>query len=333
MKLSICIPNYNKPECLNNCLNSILKANENIKFEFEICISDNCSDSNIKEVIKPYKKILNINFNKNNKNLGLGANILKVVEMAKGKFVWIIGNDDLLLPFALQKIDSLIQTNEDVDFFYINSFNLKSDFVFKSSQPFDTKDLPQQMNKFSKKEESKKVNFLDLIHPEISYDFLLGIFLSVFNRQKWKDNLKIIDQKLIKDTRTYSTFENTCPHVKIFASAFSNSKAFFQAEPLSVNLQGQREWKDLYPFIEIIRIPEILEFYRKNGLSFFRYFYCKNFALRNFVNYLVKIILMGEKGGSKFIDFRKHILKNLFYPNTYLSTFYFVFRKLNFKKI
>ena len=122
MKLSICIPNYNKPECLNNCLNSILKASENIQFEFEICISDNCSDSNIKEVIKPYEKFLNINFNKNDKNLGLGANILKVVEMAKGKFVWIIGNDDLLLPFALQKIDSLIQTNKDVDFFYINSY-------------------------------------------------------------------------------------------------------------------------------------------------------------------------------------------------------------------
>ena len=60
MKLSICIPNYNKPECLNNCLNSILKASENIQFEFEICISDNCSDSNIKEVIKPYEKFLNI---------------------------------------------------------------------------------------------------------------------------------------------------------------------------------------------------------------------------------------------------------------------------------
>ena len=109
MKLSICIPNYNKPECLNNCLNSILKASENIQFKFEICISDNCSESNIKEVIKPYEKNLNIKFNKNNKNLGMGANILKVVEMAKGKFVWIIGNDDLLLPFALQKIDSLMQ--------------------------------------------------------------------------------------------------------------------------------------------------------------------------------------------------------------------------------
>jgi len=62
--LSICIPNYNRPKSLNNCLNSIHIASKNTKFEFEICISDNCSDSNIKKIIKPYEKILNIKFNK-----------------------------------------------------------------------------------------------------------------------------------------------------------------------------------------------------------------------------------------------------------------------------
>ena len=194
MILSICIPNYNKPECLDNCLNSILIASKNTKFKFEICISDNSSDYDIKKIMEPYEKILNIKFNKNDKNLGLGANILKVVSMAEGKFVWIIGNDDLLLPLALQKINNLIENNLDIDYFYINSFNLNSDFVFKFTQPFDTKNLPQQMSKFSKKKESEKTNFLDLVHPSISYDFMLGIFLSVFNRQKWVDNLKIIDQ-------------------------------------------------------------------------------------------------------------------------------------------
>ena len=132
-------------------LHQSLIAKKNYDFKFEVCISDNCSDSDIKEIVKSYDNVLNIKFNKNKKNLGLGANILKVVSMAEGKFVWIIGNDDLLLPIALQKINDLIETNLDVDYFYINSFNLNSDFVFNFAQPFDTKDLPQQMNKFSKK--------------------------------------------------------------------------------------------------------------------------------------------------------------------------------------
>jgi len=34
MILSICIPNYNRPKSLNNCLNSIHIASKNTKFEF-----------------------------------------------------------------------------------------------------------------------------------------------------------------------------------------------------------------------------------------------------------------------------------------------------------
>ena len=65
---------------------------------------------------------------------------------------------------------------------------------------------------------------------------------------------------------TFSTFENTCPHIKIFSKAFAKSKAFFYADGLSVNLSGQREWSNLYPFVESIRIPEALDHYFKFGL-------------------------------------------------------------------
>ena len=100
MLLSICIPTYNRPESLINCLNSIVKqGNKNL----EICISDNCSKINIKKLIQPFKKRLNIQFNKNKKNLGFALNLLKVSEMAKGDFIWFLGDDDLLMPDAIKK--------------------------------------------------------------------------------------------------------------------------------------------------------------------------------------------------------------------------------------
>ena len=328
MLLSICIPTYKREECLNNCLNSIRKASENINFDFEVCVSDNCSGLATETVIKSYENYFNIKFSKNDENLGFGVNTLNSVSMAQGEFVWIIGNDDLLVPSALQKIGDLLKSNENIDYFYINSFHLSSNYVFKYTQPFDTNNLPQKMTRFSMKKNSGKINFLDLINPNTSFDFLLGIFLSVFRRRKWVDNLNVIDQKLIKDKRTWSNEHNTFPHIKIFASAFCKSKAYFYAEPLSVNLYGEREWDDLYPFIEIIRIPESLDAYRKNGLKITSYLYCKNFAFRNFANYLVKIILSGKKGGLEYINFNKHILKNIFYPNIYLSIIYFLLRKI-----
>ena len=143
----------------------------------------------------------------------------------------------------------------------------------------------------------------------------------------WKENLHVIDKKLIKDPRLWSCFENTCFFIKVFCEAFSNSKAYFCAKPLSVNLLGIREWNDLYPLVEIVRMPETLDYYRSKGLNFYQYVYSKNYTLRNFFNYFFKIIINGKSMGLEYVNFRKHFFPNLIYPNAWLSIFYFIFRK------
>jgi len=78
----------------------------------------------VESIINTYNNKLNINYNKNSKNLGHAKNFLKSVSMAKGDYVWPLGNDDLLLPNTLKKLYEIIQLNNDVDFFFFNSFNL-----------------------------------------------------------------------------------------------------------------------------------------------------------------------------------------------------------------
>ena len=39
-----------------------------------------------------------------------------------------------------------------------------------------------------------KLNFFDLIDYRLSSDFLFGMFLSVFRRKKWDQNLHVIDK-------------------------------------------------------------------------------------------------------------------------------------------
>jgi glycosyltransferase involved in cell wall biosynthesis len=51
MLLSICIPNYKREECLNNCLNSIYIAKKNFNLPFEVCISDNNSGIKTEKII------------------------------------------------------------------------------------------------------------------------------------------------------------------------------------------------------------------------------------------------------------------------------------------
>ena len=330
MLLSICIPTYNRSQCLHNCLNSILIAKKNNNIKFEVCVSDNGSKDKIDYLIKFYKKKINIKFNRFKENRGFAINMLKTISMAKGEFVWVIGNDDLLLPNTFEKLNHLLNKNSKIDFFYINSYHLSSQFLEKFSKPFNTKNLPKIMQRFSLKEKNEFLDFWDLINPKVSYDFLLGIFLTIFRREMFMKNMNVINQDLIKDKRLWSNFDNTAPHTKIFANAFSKSKAYFYAKPLSVNLNGVREWANLYAFVEIVRIPELLDYYRSKGLNFFQYIYCKNFALRNFLNFFTKIFISGKKCGLSYVNFSKHIFKNLIYPNVYLSLLYFLCRKVNF---
>ena len=329
MLLSICIPNYNRSKYLNNCLNSILLAKSLSSLKFEICISDNGSKENITSVINHYKKKgLKINYKKNKKNLGFGANFYKVVKMAKGEFIWLIGNDDLLYVYALKELEKLFYKNKDVDFYFINSSSLNSKFVFKHKQPFDTKKIPRNLNNFSEVKKSKKTKFFNLIDPLVSWDFMLAMFLTIYRRKKFIRNLNILDKKKLKDPGVWSTIDNTAPHVKVFSHAFKNSTCYLQAKPLSVNLFGEKGWSNIYLFVMIIRIPEIIDIYRKNGLPFFKYVLIKNYVLKKFIPYMYHIIKNKNQSNYKCISFKKNILNNIFYPSIYFFGFYYLIKKI-----
>lgn len=330
MILSICIPTYNRTEHLHNCLNSILIAKKKTtKFNFEVCVSDNNSEQDVKKIINEYSDKLKIKFNKNEKNLGFANNAIKSVSMAEGEYSWIIGNDDLITPDSLVSLQSILTTNLDKDYFYINSYYMNSKILEKFPKPFDTKNIDfKNLTSISKIKEDRSVKFWDVIDKEVSWDFLIGIFVSIFRTKNWLQQVGNLNKKKIDDTGVWSTFENTCLNPILIAESCSNSKAYICSKPLSINLFGEREWGDMYEFIEIVRIPELIDFYRSKGLGFKKYIYCKNYSLRNFSNYFYKIYFGPVQKGKNLVNFRKHFLKNLIYPNVYLSIITSLIRKI-----
>tara|TARA_B100001248_G_C27381792_1_gene457329 strand:+ start:434 stop:1453 length:1020 start_codon:yes stop_codon:yes gene_type:complete len=332
MSLGICIPTYNRFNELKNCLNSIFLAYSRYgKINLEICVSDNseCKKNfeTIKFFRKKFKKKVKIRYQKFNKNQGVALNYLKCISMAKSEFVWTIGDDDLITYDSLIIINNLLK-KKHIDYFFINSYLLKSDIV-KSKKLIDTRKLSKKMERFSKIKKNMEVDFFELIDPKVSYDYLMAIFFSLFRKNKWDQNLKILDKKQLKDKRWLSNFENSCFNQIVLVEAFRFSKAYFQSKPLSVNTSGSRDWRIMYDFLEIVRFPEILNYYRSKGLGFFRYLYCKNYSLRNFSNFFLKIFLHRKKNsGWEYVNFYKHIFVNIFYPNSVMSIFYFLGRRI-----
>jgi len=327
IKLSICIPTYNRAGHLKNCLNSIALSNIQSVFNFEICISDNNSSDDTESVVRSAQKSLRIKYHKNPSNLGIPRNFLNVVSMAEGEFVWLIGDDDLLMPNAISRLYELIDGHPGIDFFYVNSFHLNTEYLDRYPSPFDTANLPAIMQPFSAWKSPGEMKFLDLIDPKISFDFLGGMFLSVFRKSLWDRKVEVLNRDAIFDNRTFSHFDNTFPHVKIFANAFSTSRAYFNDKPLNVCLTGAREWSPMYPLIHSVRLVEALDEYRRNGLPYLQYLYCKNYALNNFMSDFANMFLARNTSGYRYINPLRLIAGYCLYPNFYLSFIYFFARR------
>lgn len=120
LKLSICIPTFNRAEYLKEALDSILRqvTIEN-KDLIEIVISDNASTDGTDQLIEYYKdkSLIKIRYKKLKENLGADKNYLHVVELAKGDYCWMLGSDDAIKPGSINRILYEIENNYDIYLF------------------------------------------------------------------------------------------------------------------------------------------------------------------------------------------------------------------------
>lgn len=105
MELSFCIPTFNRINTLRLTIDSVLKI-ENI--EYEICISDNNSNDGTKEYLQALSN-KNIKIHCQNFNVGIDNNMVKVMKMGVGRFIFLLGDDDYINSKYLDNINLILQ--------------------------------------------------------------------------------------------------------------------------------------------------------------------------------------------------------------------------------
>jgi abequosyltransferase len=111
IKLSICIPTYNRADYLTECLNSILESLRGYEDKIEIIVSDNASTDNTETIVAEFQKLHSfIRYNRNEKNV-IDKNYFIAARLAKGEFIWIFGDDDKIASETIEKIFNLIKSN------------------------------------------------------------------------------------------------------------------------------------------------------------------------------------------------------------------------------
>lgn len=107
IKLSICIPTYNRAEYLGAAIASVIEQ-INLRAEpeeIEIVVCDNHSTDNTAIIVAQIARDFpNLRYVERDVNVGCDRNIVEVCELSTGEYFWILGSDDTLPPGAIDTV-------------------------------------------------------------------------------------------------------------------------------------------------------------------------------------------------------------------------------------
>lgn len=128
--VSVIVVNYNTLELTKNTINSVIEKTRDLNYE--IILVDNAStDGSVEFFEREYTdKVI---FIKNSENLGFGRANNKGIEISKGKYVFLLNSDTLLINNAIKILFDFMENNEscgvcggnlfDINLIPTNSFN------------------------------------------------------------------------------------------------------------------------------------------------------------------------------------------------------------------
>lgn len=126
--LSICIPQWSRLEWLKACLGAICAQNDP---RIEIWVGDDgirsevpvggASEAETRAALDGFRGDNLHYFRRTDlESTGIFYNARRLIKHATGKFVWIIGNDDLILPGGIAHVLDCLSKNSDLDYFFVN---------------------------------------------------------------------------------------------------------------------------------------------------------------------------------------------------------------------
>jgi glycosyltransferase involved in cell wall biosynthesis len=252
--LSICIPTYNRCELLSRSLVEVLEASRDFSDEVEVIVSDNCSpDATNAWVESLTGQYTNLRYFRNKTNEGANRNFYKLTDVyARGKYCWLLGDDDVILRSSFPQIINLLRSNE-IDFMKLN-FGLipaetpVSDYKEQRSTPTD-----YSLNSFA-----------EVVNADVSSPNILVTFISasIFRLKSFK----AFEKPESYYENNWNSPEEVFSHSCIFTQIFShNNHCVYFSNPALVAYVWQKDWDDKLVRLHTYIIPKLYNLYLKCG--------------------------------------------------------------------
>lgn len=209
--LSVLIPTYNRSSFLKQCLSSIQESfkevlNENLPIE--IIVLNNGSTDNTNEVLQQFEDIIHLKILYEKDNIDF-LGFLKCISHARGKYCWLLGDDDFLIDGVKDLLLFLKEADPDIlllNHYFYTFENNEINYIMKGKQGF----------LFKKSKEcytSYKNYILNVRHNNAFFTHIAPV---IFKKKEW--DLNCSPESVERHLQSHSI------HIYVFLSVLKNSK-------------------------------------------------------------------------------------------------------------
>jgi len=122
IKLSVCIPTYNRAQFIGETIRSVLGQADN---SIEIVIVDGASTDNTADVVSGFEpEFNNLTYYRGERKMGVDRDMAKTIELSRGEYCWMLSDDDLLKPGAINRMLKEIESGYEIFLCNVTACNL-----------------------------------------------------------------------------------------------------------------------------------------------------------------------------------------------------------------
>lgn len=260
--LSICIPTFNRAELLRQALGKAIRELTDLNDCVEVVVSDNASTDHTRLVVGELRGDAPIRYHRNERNVGIAANVHRVVEAATGDYCWILGDDDLLAHGAVVEILRLLAANPGVPAIVTGYA-----YVDETRRCADACDTPAAWRRivFDPPDDAPELmRWEDTCVKSRVPGLHTSIVGCVFSRDLWR---KVgTNSAALEHVEPLTTLESTFPHTSVWVRMLSGRTILFAPQVFACLFVGSQEWfKRCWPAIMFSFALQLALMMRANG--------------------------------------------------------------------
>src|ERR1700678_2732585 len=178
--ISVCIPTHHgRADTLSVLVENLVEQARSLPDRVEVCVSDNASHDGTAEAMADLaaRASCAVRYRRLPRDLGLAANLLSAVELARGEYCWLMGSDDLLAEGALERALALIENMPDLTGYLVGAVYVDSEDPGRRSRQ-----LPRAFHPPGA--QPRRIHGIEAIYEQCGNSWI-PLFWNIVARENW----------------------------------------------------------------------------------------------------------------------------------------------------